>query len=129
MGVGDSMVPQAKSLESTLHMRMSCMQQVLNQLAASSTSQPLRSPITSHVLDTALGVPAQGLPLVLHKLNEHSKQWEVLGQGLTNKDGRAGNLLPPSNYLAPGRWGKDSLMLSRKHNAIKILLTDFISAC
>jgi len=82
---------------------MSSLQQVLNQLAAASTSQPLRSPITSHVLDTALGVPAQGLPLVLHKHNEHSKLWEVLSQGVTNQDGRAGSLLPPSNYLSPGR--------------------------
>ncbi|KAF5842048.1 hypothetical protein DUNSADRAFT_9616 [Dunaliella salina] len=79
-------------------------QQVLSQLAASSPSQPLRSPITSHVLDTALGVPARGLPLVLHKLDEHSKLWEVVSQSITNEDGRAGNLLPPSNYLAPGRY-------------------------
>lgn len=78
-------------------------QQVLNQLAAASTSQPLRSPITSHVLDSAMGVPAHGLPMALLKHNEHSKLWEQVSSGVTNEDGRVGNLLPPGNYVPPGR--------------------------
>ena len=78
--------------------------QVLNQLTASAASGPLRSPITTHVLDTAMGCPAQGLPLQLLKQNEHSRLFEQLSEGVTNEDGRVGALLPPSNYLAPGRY-------------------------
>ena len=50
-----------------------------------------------------MGVPAMGLPLALLKMDEHSHLWEPLSSGITNEDGRVGNLLPPSNYLAPGR--------------------------
>jgi hypothetical protein len=76
---------------------------VLNQLTAAHTSAPLRSPITCHVLDSAQGVPAQGMPLALFKLEEHSSMWEKVSSGVTNEDGRVGALLPPSNYLAPGK--------------------------
>lgn len=77
--------------------------QVLNQLTAAHTHAPLRSPITTHVLDSAMGVPAMGLPITLLKLDEPSKGFDRVGGGVTNEDGRVGNLLPPSNYLAPGR--------------------------
>eukprot|EP00195_Chlamydomonas_chlamydogama_P015249 CAMPEP_0202891480 /NCGR_PEP_ID=MMETSP1392-20130828/1527_1 /ASSEMBLY_ACC=CAM_ASM_000868 /TAXON_ID=225041 /ORGANISM="Chlamydomonas chlamydogama, Strain SAG 11-48b" /LENGTH=317 /DNA_ID=CAMNT_0049575241 /DNA_START=100 /DNA_END=1053 /DNA_ORIENTATION=+ len=78
--------------------------QVLSQLTASHAAGPLRSPITTHVLDSALGVPAMGLPLALLKYDETSKVWEKVSEGVTNEDGRVGNLLAPSNYLAPGRY-------------------------
>jgi 5-hydroxyisourate hydrolase-like protein (transthyretin family) len=50
-----------------------------------------------------MGVPAHGLPLALLKRDEHSKLFEVISSGVTNEDGRVGNLLPPSNYLPPAR--------------------------
>mmetsp|Transcript_9955 Transcript_9955/g.17430 ORF Transcript_9955/g.17430 Transcript_9955/m.17430 type:complete len:324 (-) Transcript_9955:527-1498(-) len=78
--------------------------QVLNQVAAAHATGPLRSPITTHVLDSALGCPAHGLPLSLHKLDEHSQLWDKVSEGVTNADGRVGDLLPLSNFVAPGRY-------------------------
>ncbi|KAG5180760.1 5-hydroxyisourate hydrolase [Tribonema minus] len=59
-----------------------------------------RSPITSHVLDTARGRPAEGVPMVLHALNGAS--WTVLGSTLTDSDGRAPGLLPANAVIRPG---------------------------
>lgn len=78
-------------------------EQVLTHLAP-SPGGPLRSPITTHVLDTATGLPAHGLPLALLKQDEISKSWETVGEGITNHDGRVGTLMPPGNYIAPGRY-------------------------
>lgn len=65
----------------------------------------LRSPITTHVLDTTLGRPAQGLPISLHRLMEGSQRvWDCLAAGLTDADGRIGNLLPPAGWVAPGAY-------------------------
>ncbi|EWM27800.1 transthyretin family protein [Nannochloropsis gaditana] len=68
---------------------------------------PKRSPITSHVLDTTLGKPAQGMPLRLEQQGEHgigngNATWTLLGEGLTNADGRVEDLLPSSHTLSPG---------------------------
>jgi 5-hydroxyisourate hydrolase/2-oxo-4-hydroxy-4-carboxy-5-ureidoimidazoline decarboxylase len=79
--------------------------QVLSQLVPSvAAGGPLRSPITTHALDTALGCPAHGLPLFLSKRNENSGQFEKLAEGVTNEDGRVGNLLPPANVIASGHY-------------------------
>ena len=45
--------------------------------------------ITTHVLDTAKGRPAQGIPITLEILR---KQWEVIGRGVTDADGRLRSL-------------------------------------
>ncbi len=92
--------------------------QVLNQLAATHSSAPLRSPITCHVLDSAMGVPARGLPLSLLKLEEHSRMWVTLSRGVTNEDGRVGNLLQPSNFLAPGRQVIESLFVRESTDGV-----------
>ena len=42
--------------------------------------------LSIHVLDTALGVPAQGIPLILRKGST------ILYQGVTNEDGRCPEL-------------------------------------
>jgi 5-hydroxyisourate hydrolase/2-oxo-4-hydroxy-4-carboxy-5-ureidoimidazoline decarboxylase len=71
--------------------------------AAASSHGPLRSPITTHVLDTSLGCPAQGLPISLHRLMEGSQHmYDCLARGSTDADGRIGNLLPPAGWVAPG---------------------------
>ena len=49
------------------------------------------SPITSHVLDTALGKPAAGLPLRLQLQTQDG--WQTLAERSTNQDGRVGDLL------------------------------------
>ena len=59
------------------------------------------SPITTHVLDTAKGRPAENVPIQLESLVE--SKWQLLGKGSTNADGRLMNLmgpgtLPKGNY-------------------------------
>ena len=49
------------------------------------------SPLTSHVLDLSLGQPVRGLSLRLEVLEGAS--WRPLGAGVTDADGRAGDLL------------------------------------
>ncbi|KAG2486997.1 hypothetical protein HYH03_014369 [Edaphochlamys debaryana] len=79
-------------------------EQVLTHLSPGHGGAPLRSPITTHVLDTATGLPARGLPLALSKQDEVSKTWEIVNEGVTNDDGRVGNLMAPGNYIPPGRY-------------------------
>jgi 5-hydroxyisourate hydrolase len=61
-----------------------------------------KSPITSHVLDTALGLPARGLGVRLDVL-ETGGNWRVLGTGLTDADGRVSGLLA-SGVLEAGTY-------------------------
>ncbi len=62
------------------------------------------SPITTHVLDAALGAPARGLELALYKQSPGARDvWERIAGGFTNDDGRVPALLPASDYIAPGR--------------------------
>jgi len=49
------------------------------------------SPITTHVLDTARGQPAAGLPIRLDRQVGHG--WSELASGVTNADGRIANLM------------------------------------
>ena len=46
------------------------------------------SPITTHVLDTARGGPAAGVPVTL----ERGPDWDVVGSGRTGEDGRLAEL-------------------------------------
>ena len=59
------------------------------------------SPITTHVLDTARGRPAAGIPVSLHLQSEGS--WRELARGITDQDGRITDLLRESK-LRPGRY-------------------------
>lgn len=60
----------------------------------------MSSPLTTHVLDTAAGTPAAGLPVLL----EHKGEvWERVSQGTTNSDGRVADLLTPGE-LVRGTW-------------------------
>jgi 5-hydroxyisourate hydrolase len=49
------------------------------------------SPITTHVLDTARGVPAAGVPVTL----ERGPDWTEVGSGRTGDDGRIAHLGSP----------------------------------
>jgi 5-hydroxyisourate hydrolase len=53
-----------------------------------------RSPITTHVLDTAHGRPAAGLAVTLYRSLD-SDDWTPIGQGETDADGRIHDLLGP----------------------------------
>ncbi len=60
-----------------------------------------RSPITTHVLDTALGRPAAGVPVTLSRARGDA--FEPLAERTTDADGRVGDLLAPGS-LAPGTY-------------------------
>ena len=62
-----------------------------------------RSPITTHVLDTATGSPASGVPLRLY-IENATDRWTILATGITNDDGRVGDLLPVDHVLETGRY-------------------------
>ncbi|MEM1179593.1 MAG: hydroxyisourate hydrolase [Acidobacteriota bacterium] len=56
----------------------------------------MRSPLTTHILDTARGAPASGVQVSLFAGTEE------IGAGTTDADGRIGELLPAGSTLAPG---------------------------
>ena len=49
--------------------------------------------ITTHVLDTATGRPAGRIPVVLER-KQSDGQWQQVGHGTTDDDGRLRTLLP-----------------------------------
>jgi 5-hydroxyisourate hydrolase len=52
------------------------------------------SPITTHVLDTARGCPAAGIPIRLEQQGGDGR-FAVVGSGITDADGRVKDLLAP----------------------------------
>lgn len=59
------------------------------------------SAITTHVLDTSQGKPAEGIRVVLEK-EAGKDQWIVIAEGRTDSDGRANKLLPQATSAAAG---------------------------
>lgn len=57
--------------------------------------------ISTHVLDTARGVPAKEVAVRL-ELEETPGNWVSLGSGLTDEFGRCSQLAPEGSGLAPG---------------------------
>jgi 5-hydroxyisourate hydrolase len=57
--------------------------------------------ISTHVLDTAKGKPAAGVPVRLER-QDSSGKWSSLGSGQTDQDGRCGQLLPDGTTLVEG---------------------------
>ena len=62
----------------------------------------MTSAVTTHVLDTARGAPAQGVPVRLERLEPGSGQHELVAEAVTDADGRARDLGPAS--LPPGTY-------------------------
>ena len=60
------------------------------------------SGITTHVLDTARGRPAGGVPVVL-EIRE-GDTWRELGRATTDDDGRVRQLLPAGSSLIGGSY-------------------------
>ena len=61
------------------------------------------SGITTHILDTARGLPAVGVAVTLEgKVGEGA--WATLGAGRTDEDGRLKTLLAPDAAPAPGLY-------------------------
>lgn len=61
----------------------------------------MSSPLTTHILDTARGVPAEGVPVALESLK--GGVWTLASKGVTNADGRCPDLLKPGQ-LARGTY-------------------------
>jgi 5-hydroxyisourate hydrolase len=59
----------------------------------------MKSPITTHVLDTAIGRPAAGVLITLELLEDGATAVE-LGRGNTDSDGRITDLLEPGSLKA-----------------------------
>ena len=57
-----------------------------------------RSPITTHVLDVALGKPARGVPVRLERLDGGA--FAHLAHGETDADGRCSQLLAPGSLTS-----------------------------
>ena len=61
----------------------------------------MSSPITTHILDTSLGQPAKGVKVTLERqLSGEAADWQSLGDGITNDDGRIVDLLPEGQLVA-----------------------------
>lgn len=63
----------------------------------------MKSPITTHVLDTANGHPAKGITVVLEKKND-TGNWNELTRGKTNDDGRITDWLPSDKPAETGSY-------------------------
>ncbi len=60
------------------------------------------SHITTHVLDTSLGKPGEGIHIQLQE--NQNNQWQTIGEGHTNSDGRIGDLLKKDVMLKPSTY-------------------------
>ena len=60
------------------------------------------SQITTHVLDTAVGLPGANISIRLQQKRNNS--WQTIAQGITNADGRIPDLLPQERNLKPATY-------------------------
>lgn len=56
--------------------------------------------ISTHVLDTAAGRPAAGVPVALHAREQD--RWVAVGDGVTGPDGRLAAVVPDGTALRAG---------------------------
>lgn len=75
----------------------------LKKILTEANWQSLKvSQLTTHVLDTSIGKPGEGITIRLkHNVNGN---WQTLTQGVTNNDGRIPDLLPSNRNLVPGNY-------------------------
>ena len=59
------------------------------------------SQITTHVLDTSKGSPAEGIKITLQQ-PIGDDQWQDICSGITNTDGRIAPFLPKDKLIEPG---------------------------
>ncbi len=60
------------------------------------------SQITTHILDTSLGKPAEGVNIKLQQM--HHDGWKTIAEGNTNSDGRIADLLTKETILPSGAY-------------------------
>lgn len=59
--------------------------------------------ISTHVLDTSIGKPANGVMIKLER-NVPGAGWTMLAEAVTDTNGRVGQLLPPNDHLHLGAY-------------------------
>jgi 5-hydroxyisourate hydrolase len=59
--------------------------------------------ISTHVLDTSIGKPAQGVLIKLER-NMPGAGWTTLAEAVTDSSGRVSQLLPPNDHLHLGAY-------------------------
>ena len=59
--------------------------------------------ISTHILDTARGMPARGVRITLQR-STAAHEWKDLAMGSTNADGRVPDLLPKDTDLSEGTY-------------------------
>ncbi|MDC9724235.1 MAG: 2-oxo-4-hydroxy-4-carboxy-5-ureidoimidazoline decarboxylase [Urechidicola sp.] len=62
----------------------------------------LSSHITTHALDTSVGRPASNMMISLNGWNDN--EWKPISVGITNSDGRIGDVLPAGRKLKLGNY-------------------------
>lgn len=60
------------------------------------------SQITTHVLDTSVGLPGKNITIKLQGIRDNI--WQTIAQGITNADGRIPDLLPQERNLKPDAY-------------------------
>ncbi len=61
------------------------------------------SQVTTHILDTAQGKPAEGISVLLEKPGPKGR-WLAFAKGISNKDGRIPDLLKEGKILKAGNY-------------------------
>src|SRR5215471_8066949 len=59
--------------------------------------------ISTHVLDTSIGRPAEGVLIKLER-NIPGIGWTLIGEAVTDPSGRIGHLLPPNEHVHMGSY-------------------------
>lgn len=62
----------------------------------------MSSHITTHALDTSTGIPASKMLITLKEFKNN--EWKPLSVGITNNDGRIGDVLPAGKRLKPANY-------------------------
>lgn len=75
------------------------LQKLLNK---SDWSKLCASQLTTHVLDTSIGRPGHDITIKLKRMN--TGMWQTFAQGVTNTDGRIGDMLPAGKYMEKGNY-------------------------
>jgi 5-hydroxyisourate hydrolase len=60
------------------------------------------SRLTTHILDTSIGKPAEGISVLLEM--DHNGEWKNIARGITNSDGRIMDLVKADSNLETGHY-------------------------
>jgi 5-hydroxyisourate hydrolase/2-oxo-4-hydroxy-4-carboxy-5-ureidoimidazoline decarboxylase len=95
------------SEEEELHIAMGEQQKIsiirFKKLLTAANFDFLRvSQITTHVLDTAIGLPGKDISIRMQAMRNGT--WQTIAQGITNADGRIPDLLPQERILKPATY-------------------------